>query len=225
VAHTQSLFPSGTALKNIHYIKELHPLVKQILCHQLHCFALLSEFHHHFFNLNFPFMQHRSLKPAWAAILTIIMACLQSFTAKAGSESFEIYLNNKLIVRQAVTQSLTLQSLALDKTNKDDELVIYYNHCGAIGKGRTIAIKDDKGNTIKEWKFADATGSNKGMTIPVKELLQLEKNYSHTNLNLVYFAQQLPKGRALSVLQFTGKSTTWLPQQESWPVWTVGFAK
>jgi hypothetical protein len=170
-------------------------------------------------------MQHRSLKSAFTAVLTIIMACLQSFTAKAGGESFEIYLNNKLIVRQAVTESLTLQSLQLDKANKDDQLVIYYNHCGATGKDRSIAIKDEKGNIIKEWKFADATGSNKGMTIPVKELLQLEKNYSHTGLNIVYSSQQLPKGRALSALQFTGKSTTWRYQHESWPVWTVGFAK
>lgn len=170
-------------------------------------------------------MQYKSLKPAWTAALTIIIVCLQAFTAKAGGESFEIYLNNKLILRQAVSQSLTLQSLQLDKANKNDDLVIYYNHCGTTGKNRTIAIKDDKGNTIKEWKFADATGSNKSMTIPVKDLLQLEKNYSQANLNLVYFAQQLPKGRALSALQFAGKSTTWRHQQELWQVWTVGFVK
>jgi len=170
-------------------------------------------------------MQHRSLKPAWAIALTFTIICLQAFTAKAGGESFEIYLNNKLILRQAVTQSLTLQSLQLDKANKDDELVIYYNHCGTTGKNRTIAIKDDKGNTIKEWKFADATGSNKGMTILVKELLQLEKNYSHAGLNIVYSSQELPKGRALSALQFNGKSTSWRQQHETWPVWTVGFAK
>ena len=147
-------------------------------------------------------MQSRSLKPVWVLLLTTMMACLQSFTAKAGVDSYEIYLNNKLILRQAVNKPFTLHSLQLDKANKDDQLVIYYSHCGAIGTDRSIVIKDDKGNTIKEWKFADASGSdNKGMTIPVKELLQLEKNYSQTNLNIVYFSQQLPKGRALSVIQ------------------------
>lgn len=170
-------------------------------------------------------MQHRSFKPAWALAFTFAIICLQAFTAKAGGESFEIYLNNKLILRQAVTQSLTLQSLQLDKANKDDELIIYYNHCGTTGKNRTIAIKDDKGNTIKEWKFADATGSSKGMTILVKDLLQLEKNYSHAGLNIVYSSQQLPKGRALSALQFTGKSTSWRQQHETWPVWAVGSGK
>jgi hypothetical protein len=171
-------------------------------------------------------MKHRFLKSAWAAVITIIIVCLQGFIAKAGGESFEIYLNNKLILRQAVSQSLTLQSLSLDKANKDDQLVIYYHHCNTVGKGRTIAIKDDKGNIIKEWKFADgSTGSKNGMTIPVKELLQLEKSYASTNLSLFYSSQQMPKGRALSAVQFAGKSTTWRQQHESWPVCTAGFVK
>ena len=96
------------------------------------------------------------------------------------------------------------------------------------GADRTITgtIKDDKGNTIKEWNFSDASsGANNGMTIPVKELLQLEKNYSGSNLNLVYYAQQLPKGRALSAIQFNGKSTTWRMQQELWPAGNAGFSK
>lgn len=170
-------------------------------------------------------MQNSTLKTTGTAVLSIIMICLQAFTAKAGGESFEIYLNNKLILRQAVSQSLNLQSLSLDKANKDDQLVIYYHHCGTNGKGRTIAIKDDNGHVIKEWKFGDATGTKSGMTIPVKELLQLEKNYARTNLSLFYSSEQMPKGRALSALQFNGKSTTWHHQQESWSVYTVGFAK
>jgi hypothetical protein len=115
--------------------------------------------------------------------------------------------------------------LQLDKKNKDDQLEIRYHHCGYTGKDRTIVIKDEKGNTIKEWKFADASGANKGMTIPVKELLQLEKNYSSSNLNIVYYAQQLPKGRAISTIRFNGKSTTWRMQQEIWPVGNASFSK
>jgi hypothetical protein len=171
-------------------------------------------------------MQSRSFKPIWVLLLTTTLACLQSFTAKAGGEGFEIYLNNKLILRQAVNKPFTLHSLQLDKANRDDQLVIHYYQCGPIHKDRTIVIKDDKGNTIKEWKFDDASGrTNNGMTIPVKELLQLEKNYSGSNLNIVYYAQQLPKGRALSAIQFNGKSTTWRMQQELWPVGNASFIK
>jgi hypothetical protein len=170
-------------------------------------------------------MQSRSFKTLLVLLLTTTMACLQSFTAKAGGEGFEIYLNNKLILWQPVGKPFTLHNLQLDKTNKDDQLEIRYHHCGYTGKDRTIVIKDDKGNTIKEWKFADASGANKGMTIPVKELLQLEKNYSSSNLNIVYYAQQLPKGRAISAIRFNGKSTTWRMQQEIWPVGNASFSK
>jgi hypothetical protein len=169
-------------------------------------------------------MKHQSSKAVWTSIVAIVITCLQAFSAKAGTDSYEIYLNNKLILRQVVTKALTLQSLQLDKANENDQLTIYYNHCGAIGKGRTIAIKDEKGNTIKEWMFADATGADKGMTIPVKELLQLEKSYTHTSLNIFYAAQQLPQGRTLSGLQFTDKGTTWLNEKEVWSVWAVKFA-
>ena len=65
----------------------------------------------------------------------------------------------------------------------------------------------------KYYALTDASGSNnRGMTIPVKELLQLEKNYSQTNLNIVYFSQQLPKGRALSVIQ---NSKSQIPNSKS----------
>ena len=168
-------------------------------------------------------MQNRSIKPAWTAVLTCTILLLQAFTAKAGGEVFEIYLNNKLILQQAAYKPFTLQSLQLDKTNINDELVIYYHHCGQTSKGRSIAIRDDKGNMIREWKFADGDGKS-AMKIPVKDLLQLDKGYAHANLSIFYSSQQLPKGRALSALQLNGKSTTRNQQHDSWPVWAVKFS-
>lgn len=146
-------------------------------------------------------MQSRSFKPAWAAVITCVILLLQVFTAKAGVDVFEIYLNNKLLLKQAASKPFNLQSLQLDKSNSHDELVIYYNHCGESGRQRSIAIRDDKGNIIKEWKFADAPEVRSAMRIPVKELLQLDKSYAHTNLSIFYSAQQLPKGLTLSALQ------------------------
>lgn len=166
-------------------------------------------------------MQHTFLKTLLATAFTYALVCLVSFTAKAGGEVYEIYLNNKLLLRQAVTQSINLQSLQLDSRNLNDQLVIYYHHCGTTGKGRSIAIKDEKGNTLKEWKFADAKGTNAGMTIPVKELLKLEKNYGHNHLNLFYASDQLPNGRTLSALQFTAKNTTWRNHNDIWSVWAI----
>lgn len=153
-------------------------------------------------------MRHILLKAALATVLAFALFCLNAFTVKRGVDVFEIYLNNKLLVRQVMNQPIKLQSLQLNKTNVNDNLVVYYNHCGATGKNRTISIRDDNGTIVKEWKFADASGSNTGMTIPVKELLQLEKNYANSHINLFYTADQLPKGRMLSAVRFNEKSTT-----------------
>ncbi len=76
---------------------------------------------------------------------------------------------------------------------------------GQAGKGRSIAIKDEKGKILKEWTFANSTGSKKSMIIPVKELLQLAKNNSSSRLHLYYAAQELPKGLMLTSLHL-GKS-------------------
>jgi hypothetical protein len=152
-------------------------------------------------------MQQTIFKSLLASCLTLMLLGTAAFLqpAIAGTDSYEIYLNKKLIVKQFVTQPLTLSSLQLNETNSKDVLVVYYNHCGAIGKGRSIAIKDDRGVVLKEWKFTDAagsdkysdvTGSDKGMSIPVKDLLALGKNGA--SLSLFYSSQQLPEGRMLT---------------------------
>ena len=61
----------------------------------------------------------------------------------AGGDSYRIYLNNKLILQQYVTRSLDLKNLPLSEANANDKLVIYYNHCGATGRSRSIAVKDE----------------------------------------------------------------------------------
>ena len=122
-----------------------------------------------------------------------------------GADSYRIYLNNKLILQQYVTRSLDLKSLPLSEANANDKLVIYYNHCGATGRSRSIAVKDENGVVLKEWKFQDAPvkeggmnipAGDDGMTIPVKEILALQaKNHE---LSLYYSSQQLPAGHLLT---------------------------
>ena len=150
-------------------------------------------------------MQHLSFKNAFVKAFTFAVLSLFTFNAIAGGDSYQIYLNNKLILKQYVTQPLSIKSLQLDKVNSNDQLVIFYSHCGQTGKGRSIAIKDDKGKILKEWKFANATSSNESMVIPAKELLQLAKNKTTIHLTLYYTAQELPKGHMLTSVDL-GKS-------------------
>ena len=125
------------------------------------------------------------------------------FTAKRGLDSYEIYLNNKLILKQTVNQPLNLRMLQLGMAKETDQLRITYTHCQIKGAGtdRSIALKDEKGNTLKKWVFANTTGSDLKMTIVVKELLQLEKKNAKHELSLHYSARELPKGETLGFLR------------------------
>jgi hypothetical protein len=152
-----------------------------------------------------------------AKVLTLatLFVTALGFSATAGGDSYEIYLNNKLIVRQFLHEPIDLKNLSLDKANANDQLVIYYSHCGQTGKNRSITIKDNNGSILKEWKFADAAGRS-GMTISVKELLQLQKK-GNGQLTMVYASKELPKGQALTSVKLDNKSTTYnmMPAKEA----------
>ncbi|HRP57441.1 hypothetical protein [Agriterribacter sp.] len=93
--------------------------------------------------------------------------------------------------------------LQLEQANDKGQLRIIYKHCTleGAGTGRTIVLKDEKGSTLKKWTFTNAGGSDLSMSIPVSELLQLEKNNAGHDLSLRYTARELPKGETLAFLR------------------------
>ncbi len=133
-----------------------------------------------------------------ARILALFLVGSVAFlpSAMAGTDSYRLFLDGKLIMSQYVGQPLSLITLPLPEANGKGDLVIYYSHCGATGKDRSITVKDEKGTVLKVWKFEDATRKEDGMHIPVKELLALEK--TGRQLSLCYSSQQLPEGRLLT---------------------------
>src|SRR5437868_15189727 len=136
-----------------------------------------------------------------------------AFKSKAGGESYEIYLNNKLICKEVNGKfQCGEKGLQLGKANINDNLVISYNHCGRVGTGRKITLKDEQNRTIKEWKFAD----DASVTIPVKEILNLEKG-SNATLSLYYFsAQYLPQGRMLTSISIKEKDVAINSSKQKW---------
>jgi hypothetical protein len=156
-------------------------------------------------------MKQFVLKGAFTKAFALVALSLTLLckTAIAGIDSYQIYLNGNLVMKQYVSQPLSISSLQLNKAGNTDVLVVYYSHCGVIGKGRSIAVKDENGTVLKEWKFADATDADNGMQIPVKEILQLQGKAA--NLSLYYSSQQLPAGRLLTAVSFVGKNTAYQP--------------
>jgi hypothetical protein len=131
-------------------------------------------------------------KPLLKACLFIVF-CMTVFVgiARAGLDYYEIFIGKKLIFKRALNQPLKLESLPISQANSNEQLIIYYYQCNApdkLASNRVITLKDANGNKIKKWKFADGKGSNTAMTIPVKELLQLQKA-SKNSLALFYSAE------------------------------------
>jgi hypothetical protein len=75
--------------------------------------------------------------------------------------------------------------------------------CGVTGENRSIVLKDENNNIIREWKFTDAKNNQSAMQIPVKELLALKSK--NGSLKLYYSAKQMPEGRMLTAIKLDDK--------------------
>lgn len=128
--------------------------------------------------------------------MVIFSGTLSSFSLPPGGDHFEIYLNKKLVFQQLVSHTGGVKSFAIDQQNINDQVDIFYSHCGQPGSKRRIVIQDGK-NALKQWRFSDA-GSRKFMSVKVREMLSFEANSARRRLNLVYLSDQLPEGRILA---------------------------
>lgn len=124
-----------------------------------------------------------------------------SFAEPEGGDSFEIYYNSKLVLKQAMHGERKLQVLSIPSKGADDELRITYSECGRTGQGRKIAIRNESNELLKQWSFADANQNKGEMKIRVKDLINA-RNGSKM-VTLYYYSHELPKGQALVRLSNT----------------------
>jgi hypothetical protein len=133
-----------------------------------------------------------------SVLLTGLCILFFSFTAKKGGDSFQIYVDGKLVVEQYVAVAKGVQSLQLGQSFSKEKIDVYYSHCGKTGKARVISIKTADNKTLKNWKFAD-TEQKSAMTCQIKDILALQKDKS-SKLNLYYTSKEIPEGRLLAVI-------------------------
>jgi hypothetical protein len=129
---------------------------------------------------------------------------LFSFSNGKGGDSFQIYLNGKVLIDQAVYMDKSVKSLQINSTSSNDKLDIYYSHCGRTGTDRSITVKDEKNNAVKTWKFAD-TKERSAMTMMMKDIHAALKN-KESKFSLVYSSKELPSGKSLAVLNLSNRS-------------------
>lgn len=144
-------------------------------------------------------LQRKMNSTALASFLMFGFALLlSSFSNKMGGDSFEVYINKKLVIQQYVPKGEAVKSLQLDQANYNDEMEVYYNHCGRTGTGRIISLRDSQNKILKEWRFQDTPGAKTNMACNVKDILSTQKLNGGITLQLYYSSNELPDGRLLA---------------------------
>jgi len=141
---------------------------------------------------------NKSIAAKYLALLAIITA-LFSFSYPLGGDVYEIYLDNKMLVKQYVTMKEPVKTLEIDKSIADQQLEVFYSHCGKTGTKRSITIKDGQ-NILKQWSYPDGGTVNTKMACKVKDLLGLQKTNNPARVGLIYSSQEIPEGKILATL-------------------------
>ena len=118
-----------------------------------------------------------------------------SFSTRMGGDSFEIYVNGKLVVQHYVAVTKGVENLQLGQSFSNGRIDVYYSHCGHVGNSRSITIRNAQNQVLKQWKFPDVQ-TKSPMSCEVKDILALQKN-KDSKLNLYYSSKELPEGRLL----------------------------
>lgn len=132
--------------------------------------------------------------------LVLIATCITLFSfSKIGGNSYTIHLNEKQLVEYYVHSKEATPGFSLAQASASDQLFVYFNECGQIGKERKLSIQDEKGNILKEWQFANVTTEHTPMICKAKEILALRKNGS-SKFRLYYTSREVSKGQLLAII-------------------------
>lgn len=129
-------------------------------------------------------------------ILLTTCGALVSFSGIKGTDVFEIFINNQRVLQQFASRT-DVKTVVLDKSSYNDKIKVIYNHCGAVGKSRSITVTNADNKILKEWKFADSESMNAGMVLNAKDIISLQKK-DEDKLTLIYSSKELQKGRILA---------------------------
>jgi hypothetical protein len=157
--------------------------------------------------LNNNHMQTMYKKTFAATVLLVVLSIpLFSFFSAPGGDKFEIYLNNKLVLEQYVSTTMSPRFISLAPDNYNSKIDIYYKHCGLTGKNRALILKDANNKVIKKWQF---TNTGAAMTLKGKDIMDFQKDNTKT-LRLFYSSAELPQGRLLATV---GKAESYARMQ------------
>lgn len=149
-------------------------------------------------------INYRLISGLMALLLT--SAVLMSYTPSPGGEGFEVFLNNKLVV-QLFGKNMNGASTLYLEPGVDNEISIRYHHCGQTGKSRRVDVKNEKGEIVKTWRFADNKTPGNAMKFKISEAPGLKLLAGQVRWSIYYTSSELPAGRQLALLAGGSTST------------------
>jgi len=146
----------------------------------------------------------------WLNTLVGVALCsiLFSFSTIIGAHNVQVFLDDKMVIDHYVDSRSVAPTLNLDPAENYDQLIVKYNECGRTVTDRTITIKDEKNQVLKDWRFEGAaTGLKDPMVCSVKEIIALKQKGSNT-LKLYYSSKEFPEGHQVAKLVISGGANT-----------------
>jgi hypothetical protein len=140
--------------------------------------------------------------------LAVLFVTTSSFSGSWGGDSYRIYVNNKLVMDQIVYNQTSVKTLSLDQRSPNDEISVFYSHCGKAGNARHIIIKNNDEKVLKTWNFANTTSEKAPMVCKARDIVGLQKG--NEKLALFYSSKELPDGKMLASI-VVGKDNVSLP--------------
>jgi hypothetical protein len=138
----------------------------------------------------------------WAAPMVIAALCLTlfSFISMPGAHSFQVYLDNKLIADQYIARDFKAPKVVIDATEKYNDIIVKYNECNRTVSGRSLSLKDEHDNILKQWNFEGQTSGFKDpMICKVKDIIALKPKGDNT-LKLYYSSADFKEGQLVANL-------------------------
>lgn len=147
-----------------------------------------------------------TMRFSWVNTLagTAICGILFSFANIIGAHNFQVSLDGKVVIDQYVDSKSIAPTLTLNPADHHSQLTVKYNECGRTVTGRTITVKDEKNQVLKDWRFeGEASGYKDPMTCAVKDIIALKQKGSN-NLKLYYSSKEFPEGQQVATLVVGG---------------------
>lgn len=158
----------------------------------------------HSLTLKNSYMKKIVNKMVFVCLLAIVSAASFSFTKLPGGDSFQVYLNGKLVLDKALYKYKEIQSLELSQVSANDKVEIYYSHCGQTGTQRSITAKNEHQKVLRTWRFPDENGKN--MSLRLQDLKDLQINSKSESIGLYYSSKELPTGQELASISVNSGS-------------------